>query len=248
MVGFGQTVCRAVGPKCDICHLSWRGLCPYGNSKKRLRPEFKQASLDYENGLTETPPDNGFGGLDRPSAPLIGEPMASGDSNVTSTHVKTEVTIDSQEQPLSMDSASSSLSPSFSSSLKPSSPVKLEQGSHPFSTASSSASSIPDIEDGPLGTHTLLRLAEGTRESNLHKHWRLSGQLDQLQSQSQLDPQVQKPSSLSSAFTSSGNIAKLEPTLTPSSLLDTDGQGPITSGEVRDDVNDVKIGVKRKTR
>ncbi|KAI6150230.1 hypothetical protein EDD17DRAFT_1638768 [Pisolithus thermaeus] len=37
LVGFGQTVCLPVGPKCDSCTLSSARLCPSAQTKKSTK-------------------------------------------------------------------------------------------------------------------------------------------------------------------------------------------------------------------
>ncbi|KAG1806244.1 DNA glycosylase [Suillus variegatus] len=50
LVGFGQTICVAVGPKCDSCTLSTKGLCPSANIKPSKSPKKRkrQSSADLE--------------------------------------------------------------------------------------------------------------------------------------------------------------------------------------------------------
>ncbi|KIM61114.1 hypothetical protein SCLCIDRAFT_122907 [Scleroderma citrinum Foug A] len=44
LVGFGQTICLPVGPKCDSCALSSAGLCPSAQMKKSSRPHSRKTT------------------------------------------------------------------------------------------------------------------------------------------------------------------------------------------------------------
>ncbi|KAG1768980.1 DNA glycosylase [Suillus occidentalis] len=52
LVGFGQTICVPVGPKCDSCTLSTKGLCPSANTKSKSprspKKRKRQSSPDLE--------------------------------------------------------------------------------------------------------------------------------------------------------------------------------------------------------
>ncbi|KAG1749554.1 DNA glycosylase [Suillus lakei] len=50
LVGFGQTICVPVGPKCDSCALSTKGLCPSASTKPPRSPKKRkrQSSADLE--------------------------------------------------------------------------------------------------------------------------------------------------------------------------------------------------------
>ncbi|KAG1865374.1 DNA glycosylase [Suillus subluteus] len=54
LVGFGQTICVPVGPKCDSCTLSTKGLCPSANTKPPRSPKKRKrqssANLEHESG------------------------------------------------------------------------------------------------------------------------------------------------------------------------------------------------------
>ncbi|KAG2040271.1 DNA glycosylase [Suillus americanus] len=54
LVGFGQTICVPVGPKCDSCTLSTKGLCPSANTKPqrslKKRKRQSSANLEHESG------------------------------------------------------------------------------------------------------------------------------------------------------------------------------------------------------
>lgn len=54
LVGFGQTICVPIGPKCDSCTLSTKGLCPSANTKPPRSPKKRKrrssADLEHESG------------------------------------------------------------------------------------------------------------------------------------------------------------------------------------------------------
>ncbi|KAG2139055.1 DNA glycosylase [Suillus clintonianus] len=54
LVGFGQTICVPVGPKCDSCTLSTKGLCPSASTKTPRSPKKRKrqisADLEHESG------------------------------------------------------------------------------------------------------------------------------------------------------------------------------------------------------
>lgn len=54
LVGFGQTICVPVGPKCNSCTLSTKGLCPSANTTPQRSPKKRKrqssANLERESG------------------------------------------------------------------------------------------------------------------------------------------------------------------------------------------------------
>ncbi|KAG2132845.1 DNA glycosylase [Suillus bovinus] len=54
LVGFGQTICVSVAPKCDSCTLSTKGLCPSASTKPARSPKKRKrqssANLERESG------------------------------------------------------------------------------------------------------------------------------------------------------------------------------------------------------
>ncbi|KAG2348314.1 DNA glycosylase [Suillus weaverae] len=54
LVGFGQTICVPVGPKCNSCTLSTKGLCPSANTTPQKSPKKRKrqssANLERESG------------------------------------------------------------------------------------------------------------------------------------------------------------------------------------------------------
>lgn len=56
LVGFGQTICRPVGPKCYICDIN--KLCPFKDKTKepssKTKSKSKKVKAEIESDTTET--------------------------------------------------------------------------------------------------------------------------------------------------------------------------------------------------
>lgn len=53
LVGFGQTMCKPIGPKCNLCELSAKGLCPSARTDIKESPSKakKVKKVDTDAGV-----------------------------------------------------------------------------------------------------------------------------------------------------------------------------------------------------